>query len=195
MKRLRNADINPLQEKLATKAELLTTLNSLYCHHPSDEIHFESHQAKRRDLDYPIAVLLPVIIQLVFSQKNVEYIIQIPSPREQNSSQLVPYHALGGEYNDILQTNTCSMDNIIAIISSNITTIINSLKLIGTTPAETNFHKIFQMGADRDGLRAHWAPGGHQPWALLVSSLLLLSCVLLCVCVCVCVYIYTVHSA
>ena len=31
----------------------------------------------------------------------------------------------------------------------------------------------------RDGLCVHWAPGGHQPWALLGSSLLLLSCVLL----------------
>ena len=133
--------LNPLHEKLATKAELLTSLNSLYCHHPSDEIHFEiketmvitisnwyteyrlsyppeSHQAKRRDLDYPIAVLLPVLIQLGFPPQNVEDIIQIPSPPEQNSSQLVPYPAWGGEYNDILQTNTCSIDNIIAIISS-----------------------------------------------------------------------------
>ena len=166
-----NSYLNPLHEKLATKAELLTSLNSLYCHHPSNEIHFEiketmaitisnwyteyrlsyppeSHQAKRRDLDYPIAVLLPVLIQLVFPPQNVEDIIQIPSPPEQNSSQLVPYPAWGGEYNDILQTNTCSIDNIIAIISSNTTTIINSLKLIGTTPVETNFHHIFQLAAD-----------------------------------------------
>ena len=36
-----NSYLNPLHEKLATKAELLTYLNSLYCHHPSDEMHFE----------------------------------------------------------------------------------------------------------------------------------------------------------
>ena len=35
------------------------------------------------------------------------------------------------------------------------------------------------MDTNRDGLWVHWAPGGHQPWALLGSSLLLLSCVLL----------------
>ena len=36
-----NSYLNPLHEKLATKAELQTSLNSLYCHHPSNEIHFE----------------------------------------------------------------------------------------------------------------------------------------------------------
>ena len=45
-----------------------------------------------------------------------------------------------GEYNDILQSNTCSIDNKLAIISSNKTTIKHSLKLIGTTLAETKFH-------------------------------------------------------
>ena len=74
-----------------------------------------SHQAKRRDLDYLIAVLLPVLIQLIFSSQNFEDIIQIPSPPEQNSSQLVSYPAWGGEYNDILQTNICSINNILAI--------------------------------------------------------------------------------
>ena len=111
-------------------------------------VFFQCHQAKIRDLDYPIAVLLPVIIRLVFPPQNVEDIIRIPSPPEQNSSQLVPCPAWGGEYNDIPQTNTCSIDNIIAINSSNTTTIINSLKSIGTTPAETNFHNIFQLAAE-----------------------------------------------
>ena len=36
-----NSNLNPLHENLATKAELLTSLDSLYCHHPFDEIHFE----------------------------------------------------------------------------------------------------------------------------------------------------------
>ena len=66
---------------------------------------------------------------------------------KQDSSQLVAYPAWGGEYNNILQTNTCSIDNIFAIISSNQATIINSLKLIGTTPAETKFHYIFDLAA------------------------------------------------
>ena len=160
--------LNPLHEHLATKAESLTSLNSLYGDHPSHEIDFEiketmaitisswyteyrlsnpseDHRAKRRDLDYPIAVLLPVLIELIFPPQEIEDIIEIPSPPKQDSSQLVPYPAWG--YNNILQTNTCSIDNIFAIISSNQATIINSLKLIGTTPAETKFHHIFDLAA------------------------------------------------
>ena len=74
-------------------------------------------------------------------------IIEIPSPPEQDSSQVVPCPTFGGEYNKILQSNTCSIDNIFAIISSNKATIINSLKLIGTTPAEIKFYHIFEMSA------------------------------------------------
>ena len=74
--------------KLLTKAESLTSLNSLYLY-PHNEIDFEiteimaltirnwyteyrtsyppeNHQAERRDLDYALAVLLPVIMELVF---------------------------------------------------------------------------------------------------------------------------------
>ena len=72
--------LNPLHEYLTTKAESSTSLNSLYGDHPSHEIDYEikvtmditisswyteyhlsnplkNHRAKRRDLDYPIAVL------------------------------------------------------------------------------------------------------------------------------------------
>ena len=66
----------------------------------------ENHRAKRRDLDYPIAVLSPVLIELIFPQQEIDDIIEIPSPPKQDSSQLVPYPAWGGEYNNILQTNT-----------------------------------------------------------------------------------------
>ena len=162
--------LNHFHEHLATKSESLTSLNSLYGDHPSHEIDFEiketmaitisswyteyrlsnppeNHRAKRRDLDYPIAVLLPVLIEFIFPPQEIEDIIEIPSPPKQDSSQLVPYPAWGGEYNNILQTNTCSIDNIFAIISSNQATIINSLKLIGTTPSETKFHHIFDLAA------------------------------------------------
>ena len=161
--------LNPLHEHLATKAESLISLNSLYGDHPSREIDFEiketmaitisswyteyrlsnpfeDHRAKRIDLDNPIAVLLPVLIELIFPPQEIEDIIEIPSPPKQDSS-LVPYPAWGGEYNNILQANTCSIDNIFAIISSNQATIVNSLKLIGTTPAETKFHHIFHLAA------------------------------------------------
>ena len=79
----------------------------------------ENHRAKRRDLDYPIAVLLPVLIESIFPPQEIDHIIEIPSPLKQDSSQLVPYPAWGGEYNNILQINTCYIDNISAIISSN----------------------------------------------------------------------------
>ena len=77
----------------------------------------ENHQAKRRDLDYPLAVLLPMIMELIFPP--VEDSINLTSPHEPDSTELVPYPAWGGEYNDIFQSNTCSTDNILAIISSN----------------------------------------------------------------------------
>ena len=59
----------------------------------------------------------------------VEDSINLASPHESDSTELVPYPAWGGEYNDILQSNTCSIENILAIISSNKTTITKSLEL------------------------------------------------------------------
>ena len=95
--------LNPLHEHLATKAESLTSLDSQYGDHPSHEIDFEfketmaitisslyteyrlfnppeNHRAKRRDLDYPIAVVLPVLIELIFPPQEIKDIIEIPSP-------------------------------------------------------------------------------------------------------------------
>ena len=77
----------------------------------------------------------------------VEDSINLASPHESDSTELVPYPAWGGEYNDILQSNTCSIENILAIISSNKTTITKSLELIGTTPSETKFYCIFELAA------------------------------------------------
>ena len=106
----------------------------------------ENHQAERRDLDYPLAVLLPVIMGLIFPP--VEDSINLASPHESDATELVPYPAWGGEYDDILQSNTCSIYNILGIISSNKTTITKSLELIGTTPSETKFYRIFELVAD-----------------------------------------------
>ena len=86
--------LNPLHEHLASEAESLTSLNSLYGDHPSHEFDFEiketmaitisswytedrlsnppeNHRAKRRDLVYPIAVLLPVLIELIFPPQEI----------------------------------------------------------------------------------------------------------------------------
>ena len=109
----------------------------------------ENRRAIRRDFDYQIAVLLPVLIELIFPPQEVKVFIEIPSPHKQDSSQLVPFPAWGGEYNNILQTNTYSIDNIIAITSLNKATNINSLEIIGTTSAETKFHHIFDLTAGR----------------------------------------------
>ena len=52
-----------------------------------------------------------------------------------------------------------------------------NVEICSTVSAVKYLYKYVYKG--RDGLWVHWAPGGHQPWALLGSSLLLLSCVLL----------------
>ena len=131
--------LNPLHEHLATKAESLTSLNSLYSDHPSHEIDFEiketiainisswyteyrlsnppeNHRAKRRDLDYPIAVLLPVLIELIFPPQEIEDISKYHHSLNKIHHNL--FHFLLGEENknNILQTNTGSIDNIFAII-------------------------------------------------------------------------------
>ena len=122
------------------------TISNWYTEYHTSYPH-ENHQTEIRDLDNPLAVLLPVIMELIFPLV-VEDTINLASPHESDSTELVPYPAWGGEYNDILQSNTCSIDNILAIISSNKTTITKSLELIGTTPSETKFYRIFELAAD-----------------------------------------------
>ncbi|KAI6660169.1 hypothetical protein LOD99_10510 [Oopsacas minuta] len=167
---INNTYLTQLHEKLATKAASLTSLNLLYSYHPPNELNFEIKEKlavsagnwyteyrssyppeipeeTRRDLDYPIAVLLPVIIELIFPTEQVHEIIEIPEQSIQNTSDLI--HILnGGEYNNIVQSNTCSIDSILAILSSNKATIIDSLKLIGSTHIEAKFHYIFQLAAN-----------------------------------------------
>ncbi|KAI6648160.1 hypothetical protein LOD99_11969 [Oopsacas minuta] len=158
-------------EKLATKAASLTSLYLLYSYHPPNELNFEIKEKlavsagnwyteyrssypteipeeTRRDLEYPIAVLLPVIIELISPTEQVHEIIKIPEQCIQNASDLIPYLIWGGEYNNIVQSNTCSIDNILTILSPNKATIINSLKLIGSTHIEAEFHYIFELAVN-----------------------------------------------
>ena len=53
----------------------------------------------------------------------------------------------GGEHNDITQSNTCSVDNILAILSSKKANILEALNLIGTSPTDTKFYHVFKLAA------------------------------------------------
>ncbi|KAI6647697.1 hypothetical protein LOD99_8538 [Oopsacas minuta] len=119
-----NTYLTQLHENLATKAASLTSLNLLYSYHPPNELNFEIEEKlavsagnwyaeyrssypteipeeTQRDLDYPIAVLLPVIIELIFPTEQVHEIIEIPEQSIQNASDLIPYPKWGGEYNNL----------------------------------------------------------------------------------------------
>ena len=172
--------LTSLHKKLATKAESLKSLKSLYDYHPSTKLEFTtketiaittsnwyteyrlSHPCDdpiqiRKDYDYPLAVLLPVVVELIISsQHEVVETITIetnPSPSEQlNTDTLVAslpiaYPSWGGEHNNIMQSNTCSVDNILAILSSNKANILDALNLIGTSPPDTKFHHLFKLAA------------------------------------------------
>ena len=103
----------------------------------------ESLLEKRRDYDYPLAVLFPVVIELIFPKESEIITIESTpsSPSEHLVSatedllQSITFPKWEDEYNNILQLNTCPVDNIIALLSLNQDEIINSLKMIGTTPS------------------------------------------------------------
>ena len=165
--------LSTLHKKLAVLAESLTNLNSLYSYHPSTDLNFNTketiaievanwyteyrncHPSKcelneRRERNYPLAVLLPVVIDLVTS-KLVITIDSPPTPTPSPSED--PLHSITypkwqGSYNDTFQDNTCPIDNILAILSLNQTTILNALNLIGVIPADTKFHRILSLLED-----------------------------------------------
>ena len=182
--------LTPLHEFLATKAERLTSLRSLYDYHPSTELDFatketiaittanwyneyrNSHPCNdptqiRKDYDYPLAVLLPVVIQLITPEHQVGEIINIetnPSPDHLNTdtqiaSLPIAYPIWGGEHNDIMQINTCPVDNILAILNSKKAHILGALYQIGTSLIDTKFHHLFKLAACSkfDELRDHLA--------------------------------------
>ncbi|KAI6648766.1 hypothetical protein LOD99_7153 [Oopsacas minuta] len=92
----------------------------------------EIPEETRRDLDYPIAVLLPVIIELIFPTEHVHEIIEYQNNLYKIHQILS--HILNGE--ESITT------------SSNKATIIGSLKLIESTHIEAKFHYIFQLAAN-----------------------------------------------
>ena len=107
--------------------------------HPSD-----NPIQVRKDYDYPLAVLLPVVIQLIDTQ-----IASLP----------ITYPIWGGEHNDIMQPNTCSLDNIIAILSSKKANILDALNLIGISLTDTKYYQLFKLAASNkfDELRDYLA--------------------------------------
>ena len=98
--------------------------------------------------DYPLTVLLPVVLEYIYNSK---IIITIESDDEKPSHhELIPIlrsyqecsNSLNsdmenlcptwqGEYNDISHLNTCSIDNIISLISLSQEMIENAIKLSG----------------------------------------------------------------
>ena len=170
--------LSPLHNKLATKARSLKSLASLYGYHPSKDLscstkeklaiiltswyseyrdnhHCEDIAQIRIDSDYPLAVLLPVVIQLIF-QKEVEEEIIIdatPTLEEFDNDAEDPHLSITfpkweGEYNHILQLNTCSQDNILAVISLHKNNIVKSLNLIGKIPSETKFNHHYNLATN-----------------------------------------------
>ncbi|KAI6661836.1 hypothetical protein LOD99_9790 [Oopsacas minuta] len=136
----------PNEQDFEIKEKLAVSADNWYAEYRSS-YPTEILEETRKDLGYPIAVLLPVIIELIFPTEQAHEIIEIPEQSIQNASDLI--HILnGGEYNNIVQSNTCSIDNILAILSSNKATIIDSLKLIGSTHIEAEFHYIFELAAN-----------------------------------------------
>ena len=176
--------LSTLHKKLAVLAESLTNLNSLYSYHPSTDLNFNTKETiaievanwyteyrnchpsecelnERRERNYPLAVLLPVVIDLVTS-KQVITIDSPPTPTPSPSED--PLHSITypkwqGSYNDTFQDNTCPIDNILAILSLNRTSILNALNLIGVIPADTKFHRILSLLEDNkhDELRDYIA--------------------------------------
>ena len=122
---------------------------------------------KRRDYDYPLAVLFPVVIELIFPKEpEIITIESTPSsPSEhlasatEDSLQSITFPKWEGEYINILQFNTFPVDNIVALLSLNQDKFINSPKVIETTPSTCKFHQIYSLVASKkfDELRVYIA--------------------------------------
>ena len=182
--------LNSLHKTLATKAESTTSLKSLYDYHPSTELDSETKETiaittanwyneyrlihpcddpiqVRKDYDYPLAVLLPVVIQLISTEQVGETIIidTNPSPPDhlntdtQIASLPITYPIWWGEHNDITQSNTCSLDNIITILSSKKANILDALNQIGISLTDTKYYHLFKLAASNkfDELRDYLA--------------------------------------
>ena len=101
--------------------------------------------------------LIPVVLMLTFPQE--EFVVYLDTPTESKyesdviekeyvSYQDVRLHRWGGSYNNIIQKNTCALDNILlSIFKENIT---KSYPVIGTTPTEAKFHPFMSLISEYD---------------------------------------------
>ena len=104
----------------SSKEKLAIILTSWYSEYRNNHPCEDKAQIKT-DSDYPLAVLLPVVIQLIFQKEVEEEIIIDATPTLEEFDKDVEYTLLSitfpkweGEYNHILQLYTCSLDNILA---------------------------------------------------------------------------------
>ena len=67
------------------------------------------------------------------------------------------------EHNDIMQSNTCSVDNILAILSSKKANILEALNLIGTSPTDIKFYHVFKLATVKARKTGHLGTGGWAP--------------------------------
>ena len=113
----------------------------------------------KKERDYPFAVLYPVVVMLTFPQE--EYLVDLDSPIKSKSEpeviekQYISYQDLklprwGGSYNNISQRNTCSLDNVLAILSIFKENITQSFSVIGISPTEAKFYPLMSLISDYD---------------------------------------------
>ena len=111
----------------------------------------------KKERDYPFAVLYPVVVMLTFPQE--EYLVDLDSPIKTKSEpevvekQYISYQDLklprwGGSYNNISERNTCSLDNVLAILSIFKENITQYFPVIGTSPTEAKFHSLMSLISD-----------------------------------------------
>ena len=94
--------------------------------------------------------MLPVVIEFIF-QKKVEEIIIDATPKLEEFEDLllsITFPKWEGEYNHILQLNTCSLDNILAVIILNKNNIVKSLNLIGKFHLKQIFNHLYNLATN-----------------------------------------------
>ena len=113
----------------------------------------------KKERNYPLAVLYPVVVMLTFPQE--EFLVDLDSPIKSKSEpgvvekQYISYQDLkiprwGGSYNIISQRNTCSLDNVLAYLSIFKEHITQSFSVIETSPTEAKFHPLMCLISDYD---------------------------------------------
>ena len=103
--------------------------------------------------EYPLAILLPVVTQLVFPAEVIQVKLdsttestpELEFANKQIKIQDFKLPRWQGVYNDIIQQNTCPLDNILAILSIFKENIVASCGIIGTTPSEARFHSLMSL--------------------------------------------------